>query len=151
MEQTTYKIKKNRRIVTKNRHDQINGYLVPIIDIGDEFISPEQFPRQVYLTVVDPGEIKGPHFHKERYAMYTCIKGNIKIVLKLEDKYEVLFSGEDHDYATLWIPAGIPTAVINMDMDNPSFILNTPNPSFLETPFDDHNVEFDPSVLNNDA
>lgn len=145
-----YRIKRNECIQTRNRYNQINGYLVPIIDIKDGFLPAEQFPRQIYLTVVNPGEIKGPHYHKERYAMYTCIKGNIKVILKIGDGYETLYSGEDHDYATLWVPAGVPTAVINLEKDVPSYIINAPNPSFLETPADDHEVEFDALMLETD-
>ena len=148
--QEAYKVKPNRQIVTHNRNGKENGFLVPILDIMDGFMPPEDFPRQVYMTVVDPGEIKGPHYHLERYAMYTCIKGNIKVVIKVDGSYITLYSGEDYDYATLWIRAGIPTAVINLDQEYPGYILNFPNPSFLETPKDDHNVDFDQSVLNAD-
>lgn len=142
-----YKVKANRKICTHNRFKAENGFLVPIIDCKDGFLEEGEFPRQIYLTVVAPGEIKGPHYHEQRYAMYTCIQGNIKVVLKIAGVYKTLYSGEDHDYATLWIRAGIPTAVINLEQDRPSLILNMPNPSFLETPDDDRDVEFDPALL----
>ncbi|HQH50003.1 MAG TPA: WxcM-like domain-containing protein [Candidatus Cloacimonadota bacterium] len=143
-----YRVKKNRKIITHNRFNAENGFLVPIIDCKDGFLNEEEFPHQVYMTVVAPGEIKGPHYHKRRYAMYTCIQGNIKVVLKIDGRYETLYSGEDHDYATLWIRAGIPTAVINLEQGRPSLIINMPNPSFLETPDDDADVEFDPTMLD---
>lgn len=142
-----YKVKANRKINTRNRFRQENGYLVPILDIQEGFLPEKDFPRQIYLTVVAPGEVKGPHYHKQRYAMYTCIQGNIKVVLKTDTGYQTLFSGEDHGFATIWIRAGIPTAVINLERDRPSLILNMPNPSFLETPDDDMDVEFDPEML----
>lgn len=145
-----YKIKSNRKITTRNRFRQENGYLVPILDIQEGFPPEQDFPRQIYLTVVAPGEVKGPHYHKQRYAMYTCIQGNIKVILKTDAGYKFHYSGEDHNYATIWIRAGIPTAVINLERDKPSLILNMPNPSFLETPYDDMDVEFDPDMLNPD-
>lgn len=142
-----YKIKKNKKIATRNRFGQENGYLVSVVDIEDGFLPRENFPHHVYLTVVNPGEVKGPHYHKQRYAMYTCIKGNVKVVIKLEGKYKFLYSGEKHDYATIWVEAGIPTAIVNLESDEASFVLNTPNPSYLETSGDDFPVEFDPAVL----
>ncbi len=145
--QEHYKVKPNKKITTVNRFSQENGYLVPILDIREGFVNEDGFPHQVYLTVVAPGETKGPHYHQNRYAMYTCIQGNIKIVLKIGETYETAFSGEDHDFATVWIQAGIPTAVVNLEENRPSLVLNMPCPSFLETPGDDHDVEFDPGVL----
>ncbi|HOF59753.1 MAG TPA: WxcM-like domain-containing protein [Candidatus Syntrophosphaera sp.] len=142
-----YKVKKNRKINTRNRFRQGNGYLVPILDIQEGFLPGKDFPRQIYLTVVAPAEVKGPHFHKQRYAMYTCIQGNIKVVLKTDAGYMAFYSGEDYDYATIWVRAGIPTAVINLEREKPSLIINMPNPSFLETPDDDMDVEFDPEML----
>lgn len=145
-----FKVKPNRKIITHNRYEEENGFLIPIIDIQDGFLPSGDFPRQVYLTVVKPGEVKGPHCHHQRYAMYTCIQGNIKVVLKLKDEFKFILLGENHDYATLWIKAGIPTAVINLEKDRPSLILNMPSPSFLETPDDDMDVEFDPDLLKQD-
>lgn len=141
------KIKKNKKHISKNHSGAENGYVIPIVDIKDEFPEPERFPRQVYLTVVAPGEIKGPHHHKIRYAMYTCIKGNIKVVVKKSDGYEVYYSGEDHDYASIWVEKGCPTALINLEKNRESMIINTPSPSFQECPEDEYEVEFDPRYL----
>lgn len=144
------KTKKNKKYISKNRNGEENGYVLTIVDIAEQFPEPERFPRQIYLTVVAPGEIKGPHHHKIRYAMYTCIKGNIKVVVKKDDKYEVFYSGENYDYATIWVETGLPTALINLEKDRESMIINTPNPSFMESPDDDYEVEFDPSYLTAD-
>lgn len=141
------KVKKNKKHISRNNSGAVNGYVIPIVDIKDEFPESGRFPRQVYLTVVAPGGIKGPHHHKIRYAMYTCIKGNIKVVVKNTDGYEVYYSGEDHDYATIWVEKGLPTALINLEKNRESMIINTPNPSYRECPEDEYDVEFDPQYL----
>lgn len=144
------KVKKNKKFISKNQVGEVNGYVIPIVDIQDEFPEVDRFPRQVYLSVVAPGEIKGPHHHKIRYAMYTCIKGNVKIVVKKENTYEVYFSGENHDYATIWVERDYPTVLINLETDRESMIINTPNPSYQECPDDEYPVEFDPKLLTRD-
>lgn len=141
------RIKKNKRFDSFNKDGKENGFVVPIIDVMDSFLPDGMFPHQVYLTVVNPGEVKGPHFHKIRYAMYTCVKGNVKVVTKSESGYQIHFSGEDYEYATIWIAPGIPTAIINLDPVQPSYVINTPNPSYLETPDDDHHVVFEDEML----
>ncbi len=141
------KVKKNKKFISQNQNGEANGYVIPIVDIKDEFPEVDRFPHQVYLTVVAPGEIKGPHHHKIRYAMYTCIKGNIKIVVKNSDSYEVYYSGEDYEYATVWVEKGYPTALINLETERESLIINTPNPSFRECPDDEHEVDFDTRYL----
>ncbi|MDD2228137.1 MAG: cupin domain-containing protein [Candidatus Cloacimonetes bacterium] len=144
------KVKKNKKLISRNRAGVENGYVIPIVDVADKFPDSGRFPHQVYLTVVAPGEIKGPHHHKIRYAMYTCIKGNIKVVVKKQDTYEIYYSGENHDFATIWVEKGLPTALINLEKDRESMIVNTPNPSYQECPNDEHEVEFDPKYLRTD-
>jgi len=141
------KVKKNQKHISKNRIGKENGYVIPIVDVIDAFPELGKFPRQVYLTVVAPGEIKGPHYHKIRYAMYTCIRGNIKVVVKINDTYEVYYSGENYNYATIWVETGFATAIINLERERESMIINTPCPSYLECPDDEYDVTFDPAYL----
>ena len=141
------KVKNNKKLHSFNRFGKENGCVIPIIDINESFLTKDRFPHQVYLTIVSPGEIKGPHLHKKRYAMYTCIRGNIKVVVKINDNYEYYYSGEDYDYATIWVEKGIPTAIINLEKEKESFIINTPNPSYQECPDDDYDIYFEPDVL----
>ena len=144
------KVKKNKKFISKNSSGSENGYVIPILDIAEKFPDSERFPHQVYLTVVAPGDIKGPHHHKIRYAMYTCIKGNIKIVVKKPNTYEIYYSGENYNFATIWVEKGFPTALINLEKDRESMIINTPNPSYLECPDDEYDVEFDPQYLKSE-
>lgn len=134
--------KDNPKIPTRNKEGEKNGFLIPIINILDGFIDPEEWPKQVYCTVASPGEIKGPHLHKERYGLFTCIRGNIKIVTREDGDYKEYFSGEDHSFRTIYVPAGIPSALVNISRED-AYILNMPCPSWSAENPDDWPVTFD--------
>lgn len=144
MSRSTSKItsKKNVKILTSNHEGNENGFLVPIFNINDDFPSKAQHPEQVYLTVAKPGEVKGPHLHKIRWGLFTCIKGNVKIVCKTDIGYEEYYSGEKYDFQTIQVPAGIPNALINIGK-NDCYVLNMPSPAWHLEMQDDYNVNFD--------
>ena len=136
------KIKKNKKFITKNRNGKPNGFLIPIINIHDKFLEREQWPKQVYVTVVTPNEVKGPHLHKTRWQLYTCIKGNIKVIVRINKKYEEYYSGEDHEFSTIQVPAGIPSAIENISKEE-AYVLNMPSPSWHLDDIDEWDVNFD--------
>jgi len=130
------------KIVTKDKDGKENGFLVPIYNIHEDFIPKERQPHQVYLTVAAPKTVKGPHLHMKRWGHFTCLKGNIKIVVKTEEGYEECYSGEDYEYTTIEVPAGVPSALQNIgDVD--AYILNTPYPAWLPDDQDEYPVSFD--------
>lgn len=131
--------KQNRRIETKDRNGKPNGHLIPIFSVHDGFLDAKQFPEQAYLTVVAPGTAKGPHLHMKRWGLFTCLSGNVKIVVKTESGYEVHHSGEDHGYASIQLPAGLPAALVN-EGTTPAMVLNLPSPSWHVEDQDDHEV-----------
>jgi dTDP-4-dehydrorhamnose 3,5-epimerase-like enzyme len=131
--------RKNKRFQTKDRHAKSNGFLVPIFNVHDGFVAPAQHPQQAYLTVVAPGTAKGPHLHMKRWGLFTCIRGNVKIVVKNGDRYEEHLSGEDHDFATVQLPAGLPAALVNLGTED-AYVLNMPAPSWHVDDQDDHPV-----------
>ncbi len=139
--------KTNPSIITFDKENNKNGSIIPIYNINDGFISPEQQPKQVYLTICDPLKTKGPHLHLKRWGLFTCIKGNIKIVTREngisgECFYSEYFSGEDFHFRTIQVPAGIPAVLIN-EGDVPAYVLNMPSPAWSKEDPDDHPVNFD--------
>lgn len=138
---TIIKTKNNPKIKTTSNNGQENGFLIPIINVHENFVQPDQWPKQVYCTVAKSGEVKGPHLHKKRWGLFTCIKGNVKIVIKVDNEYIERFTGEDHNFATIQVPAGIPSALINIGSDD-AYILNMPSPSWHPEDQDDWDVEF---------
>jgi len=121
---------------------QSNGWLVPIFNVHDGLIDPAQHPRQVYLTVIAPREVKGPHLHLKRWGLFTCIRGNAKIVVRTENGYEEFLTGEDYQFATIQVPAGLPAALQNIG-DEEAYILNMPSPAWRVDDQDEHPVSFD--------
>jgi len=131
----------HKKFTTKDEHGSTNGFLVPIYNIHDRFFAAGKEPQQVYLTTILPGTVKGPHLHFIRTGFFTCIKGNVRVVLKTEKGYEVFFSGEDHEYLSIEVPTGVPAAVQNLG-DEEAFLLNMPNPAWTPEMNDEHTADF---------
>ena len=136
------RIKKNSKIITKNQSGKENGFLIPIINVHENFVDENQWPKQIYCTTVAPNEVKGPHLHKKRWGLFTCIRGNIKIVIRRDGQYEEFFSGEDYDFATIQVPAGLANALVNIGNCD-AYVLNMPSPAWHIDDQDDWDVEFD--------
>jgi hypothetical protein len=135
------KIKSNKKFDTKDNEGNYNGFLVPIYNIHDGFFEVYKEPQQVYLTVIAPGKVKGPHLHFIRTGCFTCIKGNARFILKIDGGYEIVYSGELHQYRSVIVPTGIPAALQNIG-DEDAFVLNMPNPAWTPTMNDEHSADF---------
>lgn len=140
------RVLKHPKHTTKNRFNKINGFLIPIFNVHDGLIAPENYPKQIYLTVCEVGEIKGPHLHMKRWGFFTCLQGNIKVIAKTASGYEEYFSGEDYDFSTIEVPAGTPSALQNIG-EVPAYILNTPSPSWHIDDQDDHPITFNDYIF----
>lgn len=140
---------KHPKFITKNKDASPNGWLVPLYNVNDGFFSSGKEPKQVYMTVISPQSSKGPHLHYIRTGFFTCIKGNVRIVLKTTEGYKEFRSGEAHEYLSVEVPTGVPALVIN-DGDSEAFVLNMPNPAWTPTMNDEHDADFSDykSVLN---
>ena len=68
-------VQRHPKITTKNKEGQTNGWLVSIFNVRDSLIDAKQHPAQVYLTVIEPGAVKGPHLHLKRWGLFTCVRG----------------------------------------------------------------------------
>jgi dTDP-4-dehydrorhamnose 3,5-epimerase len=109
--------KKNFSVWDLERHQtrditdsHINGELTVIWRDWDEMIHN---PEMVYINTVNPGEIKGPHIHKNRTSYFYCIDG--KMVIIIQDK-----DGEYHEIETdskesklISVSNGVGAAIIN--------------------------------------
>jgi dTDP-4-dehydrorhamnose 3,5-epimerase-like enzyme len=138
---TQIRTQEHRRIVTRDDRGQANGYLVPLYNVHEGFFKPGDEPQQVYLTAVAPGTVKGPHLHLVRRGFFTCIKGNVLIVLRTPEGYAEFLSGEDHEYLSVEIPTGIPAAIYNLG-DEDALVLNLPRPAWTPDMNDEHTADF---------
>lgn len=136
------KTKINPKINTKDRLNKGNGFIVPIYNINDNFFEKGKEPQQVYLTVVMPGKIKGPHLHYIRTGFFTCIKGNVRFVLKTNNGYEKIYSGENYDYKSVIVPKGVAAALQNLGHED-AYILNMPSPAWTPNMNDENIAQFD--------
>lgn len=128
---------------TKDFDGSNNGFVLPIFNIHDQFFKDNKHnPKQFYLTTVDPLKTKGPHKHFIRQGCFCCISGNIKVVIKVDGKYEELFSGIDHEYQLIIIPRGIPALLINESSHMEAMVINMPDPSWTPDMEDEHTEDF---------
>ena len=60
--------------------NHVNGSLTVIWRDWDDIL--EVSPKMVYVSSVNPGEIKGPHIHRERNSHFVCIQGKVVFIIK---------------------------------------------------------------------
>tara|TARA_B110000014_G_C20125674_1_gene599395 strand:- start:3637 stop:4083 length:447 start_codon:yes stop_codon:yes gene_type:complete len=98
---------------TKNIDDQhVNGELTVIWRDWDTFM--KNHPKMVYVSSVNPGEIKGPHIHTKRSSYFVCIHGKVLFVIKNNDgSYSEIISSDENP-VLVHIPKNIPSAHINL-------------------------------------
>ena len=135
------KTKLNHKFITKDENKEPNGFLVPIFNIHEGFFESGKEPKQVYLTVIGPRQIKGPHLHFIRTGCFTCIKGSVRFVLQTSKGYQVFYSGESHEYRSVIVPTGVPAALQNL-LDEDAYVINMPSPAWTPTMNDEHTADF---------
>ena len=125
---------------TKDIHDgHINGFLTVIWRDWDKILEVE--PKMVYVSSVNPGEIKGPHLHTTRDSYFVCIRGKVVFIAKdMDGKYHEIESSEG-DPVLVQIPKGYPSAHINIS-DQMATILTLANPAWRPNDDEMKNVEF---------
>ena len=97
---------------TKDISDShVNGELTVIWRDWDNLI--KNHPKMVYVNSVNPGEIKGPHIHKNRTTSFFCVHGNVVLVIQDNNKkfHEIKIDSEKAVLIT--VPNGIAAAIVN--------------------------------------
>lgn len=105
---SSIKLEKHKTRDVSDNHT--NGELTVIWRDWDKIINN---PQMIYLNSVNPGEIKGPHIHKNRTSYFFCIQG--KMIIVVQDK-----NGEYHEIESnsetpklITVSNGIAAAIIN--------------------------------------
>lgn len=97
---------------TKDIHDShVNGSLTVIWRDWDEII--KNHPKMVYVSSVNPGEIKGPHIHLKRHSYFTCVSGEVVFIIQKNNTYVEIKSNPETPYI-IHIPPNLATAHINI-------------------------------------
>lgn len=124
-------------VVTRGKDGEYNGWLLPIWNATESDYRPDQ----LYLTVVNPGCVKGPHLHLKRAGRFVCVKGNVKIVTRTLDAYTEHFTGDEvtNGFQVVSVPPGVAAAIYNVG-DVPAYVLNMPTPAWTPEDQDDNPV-----------
>ena len=98
---------------TKDIDDQhVNGNLTVIWRDWDKIIKNE--PKMVYVSSVNPGEIKGPHLHIKRNSYFVCIHGKVVFIVRDKNgKYDEIESSADNP-VLIHVPKNCPSAHLNL-------------------------------------
>jgi len=126
---------------TKDVKDQhVNGSLTVIWRNWDKILKKE--PKMIYITTINPGEIKGPHLHKKRTSYFVCIKG--KVVFIIQDKngsYQEIISSEEKP-VLVQVPNMFLSAHVNLS-NTPSLVLTLADVAWKPDDDEMENVTFD--------
>jgi dTDP-4-dehydrorhamnose 3,5-epimerase len=141
MVDTEFRAIKLEKHPTKDVKDQhVNGSLTVVWRDWDKILPSE--PRMVYVSSVNPREVKGPHLHTKRDSYFVCIKGKVVFVIKdLQGKYHEIKSSEDEP-VLVQIPKNYPSAHINLS-DNISSVLALASIAWRPNDNEMTNVSFD--------
>ena len=140
MQNDTIRSIKLEKHLTKDISDgHVNGALTVIWRDWDDVL--QVHPKMVYVSSVNPGEIKGPHLHTTRDSYFVCIRG--KVVFIAKDKignYHEIESSEEEPIL-VQIPKNFASAHINIT-NQVSTILALANPAWRPNDDEMKNVNF---------
>jgi len=116
MENNTIRFVKLEKHPTKDINDQhVNGSLTVVWRDWDKIIKNQ--PKMVYVSSVNPREIKGPHLHTKRNSYFVCIHGKVVFITRDQNgKYDEIESSAD-DPVLIYIPKNCPSAHLNLSND----------------------------------
>jgi len=104
---------KLEKYATKDIHDShTNGDLTVIWRDWDNII--KKTPKMVYVSSVNPGEIKGPHLHKNRTSYFSCIHGKVVFIIQDEDRNFEEIEMDSEKPVLICVPNGIASAHVNV-------------------------------------
>ena len=89
----------------------INGELTVIWRDWDNLV--KNHPKMVYVNSVNPREIKGPHIHKNRTTYFSCILGNVVLVIQDNNGKLHEIKADSDKPILIAVPNGIAAAIVN--------------------------------------
>ena len=109
-------VKKLEKHSTKDVIDEhINGSLTVVWRDWDDII--KNHPKMVYVSLVNPGEIKGPHIHTKRNSYFTCIHGNVVFIIRDKSGKYIEIESNSDEPTLVFVPKNFPSAHINISND----------------------------------
>ena len=93
----------------------INGKLTVVWRDYDNII--KNAPKMIYVSSVNPKEIKGPHIHTRRESYFVCISGKVLFILKNENGTYTEIESSEEKPVLVHVPKNIASAHINTHDD----------------------------------
>ena len=126
---------------TKHIHDgHVNGSLTVIWRDYDNIIKNN--PKMVYVSSVNPNEIKGPHIHTKRNSYFSCIHGNVIFIIKNKDGTYSEIESNPENGVMVFVPKNVPSAHVNIS-DGISRVLTLADIAWRSNDNEMKNLTFD--------
>ena len=106
---SVWELEKHETKDTTDSHT--NGELTVIWRDWDNII--KNHPKMVYLNSINPGEIKGPHIHRDRTSYFFCIDGSIVLIIKDDNGEFNELKADSEKPVLICIPNGVEVALVN--------------------------------------
>ena len=126
---------------THSIHDKhVNGSLTVVWRDWDKIL--EVVPKMIYVSSVNPGEIKGPHIHTKRDSYFVCIRGKVVFIAKDKNGKYLEIESDEKNPVLVQIPKNFASAHIN-PTNEPASVLALANPAWKPNNDEMKNVIFD--------
>ena len=122
---------------TVDEHE--NGSLTVIWRDWDNII--KNHPKMIYVSSVNPNEIKGPHLHTKRNSYFTCIHGKVIFIIQRKDGSFDEIESSDEKPTMVFVPKNVASAHINIS-DKVSRVLALADLAWKPNDNEMQNVEF---------
>ena len=106
---SVWELEKHETKDTTDSHT--NGELTVIWRDWDNII--KDHPKMIYVNSINPGEIKGPHIHKDRTSYFFCIDGSIVLIIKDDNGEFNELKADSEKPVLICIPNGVEVALVN--------------------------------------
>ena len=106
---SVWELEKHETKDTTDSHT--NGELTVIWRDWDNII--KNHPKMIYVNSINPGEIKGPHIHKDRTSYFFCIDGSIVLIIKDDNGEFNELKADSEKPVLICIPNGVEVALVN--------------------------------------
>jgi len=141
MKNDTIRSIKLEKHLTKDTSDgHVNGTLTVVWRDWDDILQIP--PKMVYVSSVNPGEIKGPHLHTTRDSYFVCIRGKVVFITKDENGIYNEIESSEEDPILVQIPKSFASAHINIT-NHVSTVLALANPAWRPNDDEMKNVNFE--------
>ena len=137
---TSYSVNLEVHDTKDAKSEHVNGSLTVIWRDWDILL--ENDPKMVYVSSVNPGELKGPHLHTKRTSYFTCIHGKVVFIIQEKNGNYVEIESSAKNPVMVVVPKNIASAHINLS-DNVSRVLTLADVSWKPNDNEMQNVTFD--------